>query len=124
MRVEVAAEGDGEDVPAEHGREGYEAPVLREVRWCEKDVSICAFRARTTSEGGRTEAEPLDDEGGEEAEEAAIREAEERARLPEVLDVHNGVAGRLGDDEHGRDEDDAEGARETELALHEVCDDS
>ena len=44
---------------------------------------------------GRTEAKPLDDERGEEAEEAAVREAEERARLPEVLDVDDGVARRL-----------------------------
>ena len=72
---------------------------------------------------GRTEAKPLDDERGEEAEEAAVREAEERARLPEVLDVDDGVARRLRDDERRRDERDAERAREPELALREVRND-
>ena len=44
---------------------------------------------------GRTEAKPLDDERGEEAEEAAVREPEERARLPEVADAFDRVGGCL-----------------------------
>ena len=64
-------------------------------------VSVCAVITaykRTSPKGDErrhTEAKPLDDERGEEAEEAAVREAEERARLPEVLDVDDGVARRL-----------------------------
>ena len=67
-----------------------------------------------------TEAEPIDDDRGEEAEEPAVGEAEEDAGFPEVVDVVDGVAGQLGDDEHGVDEDDAECARQVQLALREV----
>ena len=48
-----------------------------------------------------TEAEPIDDDRGEEAEEPAVCETKEDAGFPEVVDVVDGVAGQLGDDEHG-----------------------
>ena len=42
-----------------------------------------------------TEAEPVDDDRGEEAEEPAVGETEQDAGFPEVVDVVDDVAGQL-----------------------------
>lgn len=103
VRVEVAPEGDGEDVAAKHGRERDEAPVLREMG-CNAGTPLVHLRAACQGGEPLTQTEPLDDERREEPEKAAIREAEERACFPEVAYALNGETHNLRDDEHRRNE--------------------
>ena len=71
---------------------------------------------------GRTETEPLDRDGGEEPEEAAVREAEQRAAHPEVVDVIHGVDGELGENEGGCYKRDTQGTGKTEVVFRRIGD--
>ena len=79
VRIEVAPEGDGEDVRAEHRRERDEAPVLREVSWT---VRISTGSELTGETRIRTQSKPLNANCREEPEHTPVREPEERTRLP------------------------------------------